>query len=199
MELFTPKFQGRPWISGQRVLHGYALPSAEVDTELLDFAAMCRPLMDGYPIDPLYPATPGDPGLLHITIDMVADAPSAEIIPAERDDLIGALGDQLAGLAPFTAQVGPPIGNIAGIVFDVWPDAEVLALQERMRAAMLAARGPVGPRQGPAALASTPAAQRLGADIRANPARQPGEGRQHHQERAGRCRTSAGPDRHRAR
>ncbi|MEU6353117.1 2'-5' RNA ligase family protein [Streptomyces sp. NPDC047072] len=76
-----------------------------------------------------------------MTIEMVADAPTPEISQAEQRALIDGLHKELADAAPFDTEVGPPIGNIAGAVLDVWPDAQAVALQERVRAVIRTNRG----------------------------------------------------------
>ncbi|MGW0672537.1 hypothetical protein [Streptomyces sp. NPDC002746] len=141
MERFNPKFQGRTWTEGMGVVHAYVLPRTGVDDELISLAHACRPAMLDYPIDLACPPEAGDPGTLHLTIEMVADAPAADISGTERADLVKALHHQLAGVAPFVTEVGPPIGNIAGAVLDVWPEDQAVALQERVRAAIRATRG----------------------------------------------------------
>ncbi|MGX9225100.1 hypothetical protein ACWV95_00215 [Streptomyces albus] len=40
MEKFVPRFQGRPWADGLRVLHVYVLPRPGVDDGLLSLAQM---------------------------------------------------------------------------------------------------------------------------------------------------------------
>lgn len=123
------------------VLHAYLLPRGGVDDELIALAHACRPALQDYPIDIAVPPEAGDPGTLHLTIEMVADAPTAEISPGEHAELINALRKELADVAPFVTQVGPPIGNIAGAVLDVWPEDQAVALQERVRSAIRATRG----------------------------------------------------------
>lgn len=44
-------------------------------------------------------------------------------------------------MAPFETEVGPPIGNVAGAVLDVWPDEGFIALTERVRSAIRTTRG----------------------------------------------------------
>lgn len=141
MERFTPRFQGQQWVDGMEVTHAYLLPQAGIDDELLALAHACRPALLDYPIDPAYPAQAGDPGTLHVTIEMVADAPTAEISPAAQRALVDALHKELADVAPFATEVGPPIGNRADAVMDVWPDAQAVALQEQVRTAIRTTRG----------------------------------------------------------
>ncbi|MFJ2627663.1 2'-5' RNA ligase family protein [Streptomyces sp. NPDC087532] len=141
MKPFFPKFRGRPWVSGERVLHVYVCPRAGVDEELLQLAHRVTGVMAPYPIDPQAQGCPADPGWLHLTVEMVADAPAAAISGPERTDLVAALTDGLTGFAPFETEVGPPIANVAGAVLDVWPDGRVVALQDRVREAIRAVRG----------------------------------------------------------
>lgn len=141
MERFTPRFQGQQWVDGMEVTHAYLLPQAGIDDELLALAHACRPVLLSYPIDLASPAQASDPGTLHVTIEMVADAPTADIGPAAQRALVDALRTELADVAPFTTEVGPPIGNRAGAIMDVWPDAQAVALRERVRAAIRTARG----------------------------------------------------------
>ncbi|WP_448334011.1 2'-5' RNA ligase family protein [Streptomyces sp. DSM 41534] len=141
MERFTPRFQGQPWVDGMHVIHAYLLPRPGIDDELLELAHACRPTLLDYPIDPAHPAHAGNPGTLHVTIEMVADAPTAEISTAQQQALVEALHKELADTAPFETELGPPIGNVAGAVLDVWPDAQAVALQERVRTAIRTTRG----------------------------------------------------------
>lgn len=116
MRRFTPKFGGSgQWTEGMGVLHVYVRPRPGVDNDLLALAHACRPVLLEYPIDPACPAPAGDPGTLHITVEMIADTASAGISADERQDLIGALRKELATVAPFDTEVGPPIGNVAEV------------------------------------------------------------------------------------
>ncbi|MFJ4745445.1 2'-5' RNA ligase family protein [Streptomyces sp. NPDC088775] len=141
MRQFVPKFQGRPWVSGEQVLHVYVCPRAGVDDELLRLVGRATEVMAPYPIDPQAPHCPADPGWLHLTVEMVADAPSAAISGADRAGLVKALADGLADFDMFETEVGPPIANVAGAVLDVWPDRQAVALQDRVRSVLRAVRG----------------------------------------------------------
>lgn len=141
MEPFVPKFQGRPWASGMRALHVYVLPRPGVDDELLGLAAACRPILGGYPIDPQCGSDPSDAGLLHLTCEMLADMPSGEYDESSLTDVADAVRAELSDVPTFTTEAGPPIGNIAGAVLDIWPEADTVALIERIRSAIRKARG----------------------------------------------------------
>ncbi|MCZ1012145.1 hypothetical protein [Streptomyces lydicus] len=143
MEPFAPKFQGRPWVSGMRALHVYVLPRPGADDDLLAMAHACQPIFARYPIDPQCGSGPDDAGLLHLTGEMLADVPAAEYNEAAREELANALRAELSDVAAFTTEVGPPIGNIAGAVLDVWPEADTVALIERIRTAISKTRGDV--------------------------------------------------------
>ncbi|MFJ8982745.1 hypothetical protein [Streptomyces sp. NPDC102282] len=141
MEPFVPKFQGRPWASRMRAFHVYVLPRPGVDDELLGLAETCRPILDGYPIDPQGAGDPGDAGLLHLTCEMLADAPSTEYNEAALTEVADALRAELSDVPAFTTEAGPPIGNIAGAVLDIWPESDTVALIDRIRSAIRKARG----------------------------------------------------------
>ncbi|MFF2777059.1 hypothetical protein ACFVU3_19390 [Streptomyces sp. NPDC058052] len=141
MERFVPRFQGRPWPSGMPVLHVYVLPRPGADDELLTLARSCVPLMAEYPIDPQLPGTGDDAGLLHLTVEMLADTPATDYDEPALRLLVEAMGAELADVAPFTTKVGPPLANIAGVVLDVWPEAEAEVVREATRTAIRKARG----------------------------------------------------------
>lgn len=141
MERFMPQFQGRPWTDGMEVIHAYVLPRPGIDDALLDLAHACRSTLSGFPIHVAFPTTAGDPGTLHMTLEMVADAPAADISAGERQLLADALREELADVAPFETEIGPPIGKRAGAVLDVWPEDQAVALQERVRGAIRRTRG----------------------------------------------------------
>jgi hypothetical protein len=112
-----------------------------MDDDLLAMAQACRPLMIEHPVDPQYGPDPSHAGLLHLTVEMLADVPSAEYDDAVRAEVAQALATEVADIRPFTTGVGPPIANIAGAVLDVWPEEEVLTLTERIRTAVRKSRG----------------------------------------------------------
>ncbi|MFE3629384.1 2'-5' RNA ligase family protein [Streptomyces goshikiensis] len=128
-------------MDGMSVLHVYALPRAGVDDELLEMARSCVPLFEDYPIDPQCAREDGGAGLLHLTLEMLADAPAADYDPGAVRELVDALTAELADIAAFTTQAGPPIANIAGGVLDVWPDAQAVTLTERVRTVIRKTRG----------------------------------------------------------
>lgn len=104
MKAFTPAFRGQEWDSGAGALHLYVRPE-ESDTEFHDLAAACRETMGGYPIW----CVPED--LVHITVEMDAAAPSANISTTERTRLITALEGELTRIEPFTLWCGSPLAN----------------------------------------------------------------------------------------
>lgn len=141
MEPFVPRFRGRPWVSGMRALHVYVLPRPGVDDELLGLAEKCRPILDAFPIDPQCGSRPDDAGLLHLTVEMLADAPTAEYGEEALAEVLDALRTELADVSAYVTEVGPPIGNVAGAVLDVWPEADTVVLIERVRSAIRKSRG----------------------------------------------------------
>ncbi|MFF5090441.1 hypothetical protein [Streptomyces niveus] len=122
-------------------LHVYVLPRPGTDDDLLRMAHACRPVLAGYSIDPQCGSEQGDAGLLHLTGEMLADVSSDQYDEAARADVVNALRAGLARVPAFTTEVGPPIGSVAGAVLDVWPEAETVALIERIRTAIRTTRG----------------------------------------------------------
>ncbi|WP_432112711.1 hypothetical protein [Streptomyces sp. S1] len=141
MEKFVPRFQGRTWPSGTAVLHIYGLPQPGVDDKLLSLARSCVPLMKEYPIAPQLSGTGDDAGLLHWTVEMLADAPADDYDQEALRQLVDALTTALASIKPFTTEVGPPLANASGAVLDMWPEEEAEAVREATRTAILKARG----------------------------------------------------------
>ncbi|MFI8102100.1 hypothetical protein [Streptomyces sp. NPDC086023] len=123
------------------MLHVYVLPRPGVDDELLSLARACVPLMAEHPIDPQLPGTGDGAGWLHLTVEMLADAPATDYDGPALQRLVDALETELASIAPFTTEAGPPIANIAGAVLDVWPETDAEMLREATRTAIRKARG----------------------------------------------------------
>lgn len=94
-----------------------------------------------YPIDPLMGPEPTDPGTLHVTVEMDASAPSDQVGREGVRLLVEELHKELADVAPFSLELGPPIGNVAGAVLDLWPEDDSIAVQQRVRSAIATARG----------------------------------------------------------
>ncbi|MEY9958836.1 2'-5' RNA ligase family protein [Streptacidiphilus sp. MAP5-52] len=135
MHPFVPTYRGQQWPDKMSVLHIYFRPPADTPG-LADLVRACTDAAQGYP------ATPLAQGEMHLTIEMVADAPSADIPAEQRTALIDALRRRLAPISPINTELGPPTCGKAGIYLDVWPDQELEVLREAVRAAVLEARGP---------------------------------------------------------
>ncbi|WP_055530182.1 2'-5' RNA ligase family protein [Streptomyces graminilatus] len=136
MRKFVPQLQNAPWPDGARVLHAYLVPDLSVDHALARLAAACREAMRPYPITLL------DDGLLHATVEMVADTTADRITAAERQDLVEALRGRLADMTPFQVTAGSPIANKAGALLDLGPDEPLIDLKGRVQDAFVEARGP---------------------------------------------------------
>ncbi|MGW1158860.1 hypothetical protein ACWD48_11670 [Streptomyces sp. NPDC002519] len=130
-----PHFQGASWPDGARVLHAYLLPDLAVDRELAQLAAACHEAMAPYPIALL------KNGLLHATVEMVADTTADRIPAAEREELAEALRKHLADVVPFQVAAGSPIANKAGALLDLSPDEPLVDLKGHVQNALVEARG----------------------------------------------------------
>ncbi|WUT01067.1 2'-5' RNA ligase family protein [Streptomyces sp. NBC_00708] len=135
MKKFTPQFRGTAWQDGLKVLHVYLLPALAVDRELARLIAACHEAMAPYPITLL------PDGLLHTTVEMIADTRADRIGAAERQDLVEALRKHIGDLAPFEITAGSPIANKAGALLDLAPDEPLVDLKGHVRDALIEARG----------------------------------------------------------
>ncbi|MFE4869519.1 2'-5' RNA ligase family protein [Streptomyces sp. NPDC056682] len=141
MKRFEPQLPGRPvdgLLAGATLsaLHVYAVPDLALDTDLGTLVEACRRVMEPFPILSLHD------GLLHITLEVVADVPSEAVSAAERADLIAALETSLADTPPFTVLAGSPVASKAGAFLDCWPDDGLTSLHQKVRSAVQAVRGP---------------------------------------------------------
>ncbi|MDX5569100.1 hypothetical protein PYK79_45565 [Streptomyces sp. ID05-04B] len=136
MKKFTPQFRGGAWSDGLEVLHVYLLPDLTVDRELAQLTASCHEAMAPYPITLL------TGGLLHTTVEMIADTTADRISAAERQDLVEALHKHIGDLAPFQITAGSPIANKAGALLDLAPDEPLIDLKGHVQDALIEARGP---------------------------------------------------------
>ncbi|MFG3112884.1 hypothetical protein ACGF4C_00630 [Streptomyces sp. NPDC048197] len=136
MRKFAPQFAGTPWRDGARVLHAYLLPDLTVDQDLAQLVRACREAMKPYPITPL------SDGLIHVTVEMVADTTADHITGDDREALTAALRKHLYDAVPFRVLAGSPIANKAGALLDLSPDAPLADLKGRVREAFREARGP---------------------------------------------------------
>ncbi|WP_157845576.1 2'-5' RNA ligase family protein [Kitasatospora phosalacinea] len=136
MRRFDPTFGTVPWSEGLRVLQVYALPDPPAEPALRALVSGVRAAMSGAPIVPI----PDE--RLHVTLDMVTDAPAHAVTARERAALAGALREALAGTAPVALLAGSATVTPRGVLIDLHPDGELADLQRRVRAAIHAVRGP---------------------------------------------------------
>ncbi|MFE6052866.1 2'-5' RNA ligase family protein [Kitasatospora sp. NPDC056446] len=136
MKRFNPRFGTTPWPQGLRVLQVYGLPHLPAEPALHALVTDLRTAMDAAPIVPVADER------LHITLDMVTDAPAHGITEQERAALADALRRALASTAPVELQAGSAIAYRTGVLIDVHPDGELASLQRLVRSAIHEVRGP---------------------------------------------------------
>ncbi|MEU4347104.1 2'-5' RNA ligase family protein [Streptomyces sp. NPDC023838] len=107
-----------------------------IDHDLRGLVTACRTALKPYPIQPL------PDHLLHVTLEMITDAPADRITDAERTELITSLDNHLAAMSAFRLLAGSPVANKAGAYLDCWPDDGLNTLQQAVRSAVRAVRGP---------------------------------------------------------
>jgi hypothetical protein len=132
MEQFVPNFRGRPWRSGARALHIYAVPDFSVDQELAHLVGACRSAIKEFPI------LPAEDQFLHLTLEVVAAGTSQTITTAQRTDLAATLLTTLADFDAFTVTLGSPLAGRAGCLLHAHPDRDVDALHRAVRRAVQA-------------------------------------------------------------
>ncbi|WP_327416417.1 hypothetical protein [Streptomyces sp. NBC_01233] len=113
----------------------YALPDQDTDAALLALADACHAAMSPYPIRAL------GHDQLHVTIEMITDATADAIGESERGVLVEALREKLAAAEPVHTEIGHPYSNRAGVLFDVWPDQDLLNVRALVHAAVREVRG----------------------------------------------------------
>ncbi|QKW23908.1 hypothetical protein HUT16_36690 [Kitasatospora sp. NA04385] len=136
MRRFDPVFGTVAWPEGLRVLQVYALPDVGAEPALGALVDGVRAAVSGAPVVPIADDR------LHVTLDMVTDAPARDVPEPERAALAGALRAALAGTAEIGLLAGSAVATPRGVLIDLHPDGELAALQRRVRAAIHSVRGP---------------------------------------------------------
>ena len=136
----------RTWSERSR-WHVYVLPDLDADPDLRRLVEQSRAVLARYPVLSAVP----DPWL-HATMQMVTGRAGDDITEAQRAALIGALHEQVGGLAPFTATAGSVLAGRSGVVIDLdqdLPGEPFAVLGARIRAAIGAVFGDDGLRYDP--------------------------------------------------
>src|SRR5205823_5166043 len=79
---------------------------------------------------------------LHVTLDMVSDAPAGDITVDGRRALADSIRQALAGALAYRGRAGSALAYRSGCVVDVSPAAPLVELRQRLRRAIHAVRGP---------------------------------------------------------
>ncbi|WP_225731066.1 MULTISPECIES: 2'-5' RNA ligase family protein [unclassified Nocardia] len=121
------RFGDKEWPGGEGVLQVYAPVDVTVNRELAELIGRCRTAMDGAPV------TPVDDAFLHVTLDVVAGRVAREVPPAERKELVAALGRQLAGVPAYRGTAGSAMAYVSGVVVDISPAGPLIEIQRAVR------------------------------------------------------------------
>ena len=136
MKPFTFRHGAGPWPPGVTILHVYAIPDLAVDTALSALVRQGQAAVSGLPVTPV-PAE-----WLHVTIDQVTGATADTVPQRERDELAGALTDELARADPLTVVAGSMLSYASGVICDLSPDDGIADLHRRVRSVLRTVRGP---------------------------------------------------------
>lgn len=128
------------WPAGWTRLHVYLCPDLSTDRALADLIARTQTVLTGIPWLALVPVD-----WLHLTVQQISQPQAAQITPAQRQQLLDALGAHLAPVAPFQLTVGSVLVGASGVVADVdgdQPGQPLHDLHARTRTAISSVLGP---------------------------------------------------------
>jgi hypothetical protein len=117
------------------VLQVHAPVDLGINPELAELVGKCRAAAHGAPV------TEVDNRFLHTTLDVVAGCTSDQVSQAERDELVAALRDRLAGVPSYHGSAGSCLAYVSGFVLDTSPAAPLMEVQHAVREVILEVRG----------------------------------------------------------
>uniref|UniRef100_UPI003F495837 2'-5' RNA ligase family protein n=1 Tax=Pseudonocardia sp. CA-138482 TaxID=3240023 RepID=UPI003F495837 len=128
-------FGDRPWPPDGAVLQVYMPVDLVTNRELAELIERWRAAVRGAPVAWL------PDRMLHVTLDVVADATAEHISDRERGELADALAERLAGWPCYQGLAGSALAYPSGVVVDISPAGPLCALAGQVRAALRAVRG----------------------------------------------------------
>lgn len=136
MKRYVFMYGDQPWPSGITTLQLYAPVSLESNPELAKLLPQWRAALDGAPVWLV------EDEHLHVTLDMVSDAPAGEITSDERQALAASLRQTVAEFPVYQGRAGGCLAYSSGAVVDVSPAEPLRQLHLALRQAIHTARGP---------------------------------------------------------
>jgi hypothetical protein len=121
------EFGDAPWPEGTGVLQVYALIDLDANPQLARLVERVRAAMVGAPVWEV-----PDCGL-HATLDLVAGRTSDHVPLHDRDALVEALGERLAGVSVYLGHAGSALAYGNGVMLDVSPAAPLAGVQQLVR------------------------------------------------------------------
>lgn len=136
MKRYVFMYGDQPWPPGITTLQLYAPVSLELNPELAELLPRWRAALDGAPVWLV------EDEHLHVTLDMVSDAPAGEITSDERRALAASLRQAVAEFPVYRGRAGGCLSYSSGAVVDVSPAEPLRRLHLALRRAIHAVRGP---------------------------------------------------------
>jgi 2'-5' RNA ligase len=136
VERFEFRYGSAPWPAGVSALQIYAPLNLAQNSVLAGLLPRWRAALTGAPVA----LVPDDQ--LHITLDMVTDAPAGDIPAHERAQLVDVLAAVAAGRPAYRGHAGGALAYTSGAVVDVSPAEPLRQLHLVLRRAIHAVRGP---------------------------------------------------------
>ena len=136
VERYVFMYGSEPWPPGITTLQLYAPVSLELNPELAELLPRWRAALEGAPVGLVQDKD------LHVTIDMISDAPGGDITAAERTALADAIRQGLAGTPAYRGRIGGALAYRSGAILDISPAEPLRQLHLTLRRAIHSVRGP---------------------------------------------------------
>lgn len=129
-------YGAEPWPEGITTLQLYAPVDLTLNPELAELLPRWRAALDGAPVGLVQDKD------LHVTLDMISDAPGGNITPAERTALADTIRHALVDMPAYRGRIGGALAYRSGAVLDISPAEPLRHLHMTLRRAIHEVRGP---------------------------------------------------------
>lgn len=129
-------YGAEPWPEGITTLQLYAPVDLSANPELAELLPRWRTALDGAPVGLVQDKD------LHVTLDMISDAPGGDITAAERTALAEAIREALVNEPAYRGRIGGALAYRSGAILDISPAEPIRKLHLALRRAIHTVRGP---------------------------------------------------------
>ncbi|MFC0431066.1 2'-5' RNA ligase family protein [Kutzneria buriramensis] len=136
MKPYTFMYGAVPWPADITTLQLYAPVCLEENPELAVLIGQWRQALADAPIRLV------EDRWLHVTLEMISDAPAGDIDAGERAALAEAVREALSGTPVYEGRAGSALAYESGALIDISPAAPLVAVHQALRQAVHAVRGP---------------------------------------------------------